>query len=154
MDSPVPVNRPVNRRPMNRRAALKRAGALAVAFGALEAVGPFSFAPQRIGASIVPSDIQFDISAFLAVPPQDYGTGVQFQLPPVRTVFLTATRRQNFLIPRAATAPSLTEVARPEPHHGLRPAARHAVADLRPRLHSLRAAQAVSVRSGQHRACS
>src|SRR6266566_2279347 len=75
---------------MNRRTALKRAGALAVAFGALEAVGPFSFAPQRVGASIVPSDIQFDISAFLAVPPQDYGTGVQFQLPPVHTVFLTA----------------------------------------------------------------
>src|SRR5580765_7838689 len=75
---------------MNRRAALKRAGALAVALGALEAVGPFSFAPQRVGASIVPSDIQFDISAFLAVPPQDYGTGVQFQMPPVHTVFLTA----------------------------------------------------------------
>jgi len=90
VDSPVPVNRPVNRRPMNRRTALKRAGALAVALGALEAVGPFSFAPQRVGASIVPSDIQFDISAFLAVPPQDYGTGVQFQMPPVHTVFLTA----------------------------------------------------------------
>jgi hypothetical protein len=87
VDSPAPVNRPpvnrppVNRRPMNRRTALKRAGALAVALGALEAVGPVSFAPQRVGASIVPSDIQFGISAFLAVPPQDYGTGVQFQLP-------------------------------------------------------------------------
>lgn len=65
MDSPAPVNRPpvnrrpMNRRPMNRRTALKRAGALAVALGALETVGPFSFAPQRAGASIVPSDIQF-----------------------------------------------------------------------------------------------
>jgi hypothetical protein len=49
----------MNRRPMNRRTALKRVGALAVALGALETVGPFSFAPQRVGASIVPSDIQF-----------------------------------------------------------------------------------------------
>ena len=61
-----------------------------MALSALEAVGPFSFAPQRVGASIVPSDIQFDISAFLAVPPQNYRTGVQFQMPPVHTVFLTA----------------------------------------------------------------
>jgi hypothetical protein len=75
---------------MNRRTALKRAGALAVAFGALEAVGPFSFAPVRVGASIIPSDIQFDISAFLPVPPQNYGSDVQFQMPPVHTVFLTA----------------------------------------------------------------
>jgi hypothetical protein len=81
LDSPAPTN---------RRTALKRAGALAVALGALEAVGPFSFAPVRVGASIVPSDIQFDISAFLPVPPQNYGTDVQFQLPPVHTVFLTA----------------------------------------------------------------
>jgi hypothetical protein len=46
VDSPAPVNRPpVNRRPMNRRTALKRAGALAVALGALEAVGPFLLRP-------------------------------------------------------------------------------------------------------------
>ena len=76
--------------PMNRRTALKRAGALAVALGALEAVGPFSFVPVRADASIVPSDIQFDISAFLAMPPQNYGSDVQFQMPPVHTVFLTA----------------------------------------------------------------
>jgi hypothetical protein len=76
--------------PMNRRTALKRAGALAVGLGALEAVGPFSFTPVRAGASIGPSDIQFDISAFLPVPPQNYGSDVQFQMPPVHTVFLTA----------------------------------------------------------------
>src|ERR1700750_2718876 len=76
--------------PMNRRTALKRAGAPAVALGALEAVGPFSFAPARVSASTVPSDIQFDIAGFLAVPPQNYGTDVQFQMPPVHTVFLTA----------------------------------------------------------------
>jgi hypothetical protein len=78
-----------------------------VALGTLEAVGPFSFGPVRVGAWIVPTGIPFDISAFLPVPPQNFGTDVQFQLPPVHTVFLAATRRQNFLIPRAATAPSL-----------------------------------------------
>ena len=75
---------------LTRRTAIKRVGALAVAFGAIEAIGPFSFVPQRVGASLAPSDIQFDISPFLAVPPQDYGSDVQFQLPPVHTVFLTA----------------------------------------------------------------
>jgi hypothetical protein len=72
--------------PVNWRTALKRAGALAVTLGTLEAVGPFSFAPVRVGASIVPSGIQLDISAFLAVLLQNYGTDVQFQLPPVHTV--------------------------------------------------------------------
>ncbi|HTR95250.1 MAG TPA: hypothetical protein VMI73_26255 [Trebonia sp.] len=61
-----------------------------MALGALEAVGPFSFRPVRVGVSIVPSDIQFDISAFLAVPPQNCGTDVQFQLLPVHMGFLTA----------------------------------------------------------------
>ena len=36
-----------------------------------------------------PADIQFDISAFLAVP-RTYGSGVRFQMPPVHTIFLTA----------------------------------------------------------------
>ncbi len=75
---------------MTRRAALKRAGALGVALSALEAVGPFSFVPQRASAATTPSDIQFDISDYLAMPPQTYGSGVQFQMPPVHTVFLTA----------------------------------------------------------------
>ena len=39
-------------------------GALDAAFDALEAVGPFSFAPVRAGASFIPSDIQFDLSDF------------------------------------------------------------------------------------------
>ena len=80
----------MNRRPVNRRTALKRTGALAVALGALEAAGRFPFAPVRVGASIIPSDIQLDISAFLAVPPQNCGTDVQFQMPPVQAVFPTA----------------------------------------------------------------
>ena len=62
-------------------------------------VGPFSFAPQRVGASIVPSDIQFDISAFLAVP-QDYGTACN------------SSGRQNFLVPaRRHRAFPLAELA-------------------------------------------
>ncbi len=81
MDSPAHIT---------RRTALKQAGVLAAALGALETVGPFSFAPQRALAATGPSDIQFDISAFLSVPPQTYGSGVRFQMPPVHTVFLTA----------------------------------------------------------------
>jgi hypothetical protein len=73
-----------------RRRVLKRAAALAAALSALEAVGPFSFLPERANAATSPSDIQFDISAYLSVPPQTYGSGVEFQLPPVHTVFLTA----------------------------------------------------------------
>jgi hypothetical protein len=75
---------------ISRRAALKQAGALAVALSALEAVGPFSFLPQRARAATIPSDIQFDIADYLAAPPQTYGSDVQFQMPPVHTVFLTA----------------------------------------------------------------
>ena len=81
MDSPARIT---------RRTALKKTGALAVALSALEAVGPFSFSPQRADAATRPSDIQFDISAFLAVPPRTYGSGVPFQMPPVHTIFLTA----------------------------------------------------------------
>ena len=77
-------------RHMTRRDVLKRGGALAAAVAALEAVGPFSFLPQRANAATSPSDIQFDIAAFLSVPPQTYGSGVEFQMPPVHTVFLTA----------------------------------------------------------------
>src|SRR5260370_3114562 len=73
-----------------RRTALKKTGALAAALSALERVGPFSFSPQRADAATRPSDIQFDISAFLAVPPRTYGSGVPFQMPPVHTIFLTA----------------------------------------------------------------
>jgi hypothetical protein len=75
---------------MSRRVVLKRAGALAAALGALEAVGPLSFFPERAQAATTPADIQFDISAFLSVPPQTFGSGVEFQMPPVHTVFLTA----------------------------------------------------------------
>jgi hypothetical protein len=75
---------------MTRRSVLKQAGVLAVAVGALEAAESLAVVPQRALAAASPSDIQFDISAFLAVPPQTYGSGVRFQMPPVHTIFLTA----------------------------------------------------------------
>ncbi len=77
--------------PVSRRGALQRAGTLAVAAAALDMAGPLAFLPQRADAATRhPSDIQFDIASFLAVPPQTYGSGVRFQMPPVHTLFLTA----------------------------------------------------------------
>lgn len=73
--------------PMNWRTALKRAGALAVAFGALEAV----VLPRS--ASVLPSSratSSLIFPPFLPVTPQNYGSGVQFRMPPVHTVFLAA----------------------------------------------------------------
>jgi hypothetical protein len=78
--------------------------------GRPRAVGPFSFAPQRLDASINPSGIQFGISPFLAVPPQTYGTGVQFQMPPGVSVIPAG------ITPSSSAAPRSTAVARPS--HG------------------------------------
>lgn len=78
----------------SRRDALKMAGALGLAAGALDLAGPLSFVPQRVAAGTRPSDIQFDISAFLSSQPHTYGSGVEFQMPPVHTVFLTAKLRR------------------------------------------------------------
>ena len=130
MDSPAQIT---------RRTVPRPAGVLSAAVAALEAAGSLAVVPQRALAAAAPSDIQFDISRFLAVPPQTCGSGVKFQMPPVlpklqftifvpsaeffRTLrtrqasldglhlfgvspdanglerFITATRRQNFLIP-------------------------------------------------------
>jgi len=76
---------------INRRAAPKRAGALGLAVGALAMAGPLAYIPERAVAATAPSDIQHDIGAFLTTPPQTSDKGVQFQMPPVHTVFLTAT---------------------------------------------------------------
>ncbi len=75
---------------VTRRTALARVGALAGAAAALEAAGALAFVPQRVLAAQRPSDIQFDIAHFLTAPPQTYGSGVEFQMPPVHTVFATA----------------------------------------------------------------
>ncbi len=76
---------------MNRRTAIKRTGALALALGAIEMAVPLAFVPERALARTRPSDIQYDIDAFLSTPPQASDTGVLFRMPPVHTVFLTAT---------------------------------------------------------------
>jgi hypothetical protein len=81
-----------------------------VTLGGLGAVGPFSFALQRLDASINPSGIQFGISPFLAVPPQTYGTGVQFQMTPGVSVIPAG------ITPSSSAAPRSTAVARPS--HG------------------------------------
>jgi hypothetical protein len=74
----------------------------------LEAVGPFSFAPVRVCASIVPSDIQFDIFSFLAVPPQNYDTDVQFQLPLVHAVSHAKARVSKNPLRLLPVRPALT----------------------------------------------
>ena len=91
---------------ITRRTALRQAGALAAAVAALEAAGPLAFVPQRALAAATPSDIQFDISAFLSSPPQTFGSGVKFQLPPVHTIFLTVA------LERTPTKADQTEMSR------------------------------------------
>src|SRR5215470_15221018 len=88
----MPVDSPAR---VTRRTVLRQAGVLAGAVAALQAAGNLAFVPQRALAAAAPSDIQFDISRFLAVPPQTYGSGVKFQMPPVHTVFLTAALRRT-----------------------------------------------------------
>jgi hypothetical protein len=86
---------------VNRRTALKGAAALATAMGTLELVGRGAHLPNRAGAAEARGgrggndvtaaalpDIQHDIGNFIA-PAQSLG-GIQMQLPPVNTVFLTA----------------------------------------------------------------
>src|SRR6266851_1044798 len=97
----------MNSNHFTRRDALKGAGALAMAVSALEIAGPLAWTPQRASAATCLPDIQFDIDAFLAAPPQTSATGVVFQLPPVHTVFATAklqrtpTRRDQRTLARA-----------------------------------------------------
>ncbi|HEX6468969.1 MAG TPA: hypothetical protein VF069_07705 [Streptosporangiaceae bacterium] len=74
---------------ISRRRALQSAGTLAMALGALELTGPLGFKPTRAYAATTPSDIQFDIGAFLTTGPQSTD-GVTFQMGPVHTIFLTA----------------------------------------------------------------
>ena len=88
----MPVDSPA---PITRRTVLRQAGVLAAAVAALEGAGNLAVIPQRALAAAGPSDIQFDISRFLAVPPRTYGSGVEFQMPPVHTVFLTAALRRT-----------------------------------------------------------
>jgi hypothetical protein len=68
-------------------------GSLATAMGALGTIGAISTVPDRAfadttTAATTPSDIQYDIGAFIKAP--QTSAGVTFQLPPVHSVFLTA----------------------------------------------------------------
>ncbi|HEX3791859.1 MAG TPA: hypothetical protein VHW44_28620 [Pseudonocardiaceae bacterium] len=68
-------------------------GSLATGMTALQMTGALSTVPDRAfadttTAAVQPSDIQFDIGAFIA--PAQTSSGVTFQLPPVHSVFLTA----------------------------------------------------------------
>jgi hypothetical protein len=74
---------------LSRRHALQSAGTLALAVAALELTGSLGFKPARAYAATTPSDIQFDIGAFLSTGPQTTD-GVTFQFGPVHTMFLTA----------------------------------------------------------------
>jgi hypothetical protein len=74
---------------VTRRSALSQGGALAVAIGALGMTRSLAVVPRRAAVTAQPSDIQFNIAAFQAAPPQTFGSGVLFQMPPVHTVFLT-----------------------------------------------------------------
>jgi hypothetical protein len=55
--------------------------------GALSTIPDRAYA-DTVSADLSPSDIQYDIGAFIAAP--QTSNGVTFQLPPVHTVFLTA----------------------------------------------------------------
>jgi len=79
----------------SRRAVLKGAGGLAMALGTLGLAGERSTLPERLTAFTVGRlpDIQFGISAFIgkARTFNDGAGDVLAQLPPVHTVFTTAT---------------------------------------------------------------
>jgi hypothetical protein len=91
---------------VSRRTALKGGAALATAIGTLDFVGALTRMPARAGAAeidaVTPNlpDIQFDIGRFIQ-PAQNVG-GIQVQMPPVNTVFVTA---------RLLRTPNLTDQA-------------------------------------------
>jgi hypothetical protein len=77
-----------------RRTLFKGAAGLAVALGTVEVAGRHAVLPRRmtLDAATLP-DIQFDIGAFIAGPQtlNDGGGSITAQLPPVHSVFITAT---------------------------------------------------------------
>jgi hypothetical protein len=77
-----------------RRSVLKGAGGLAFAIGTVQLAGRHAVLPRRmvLEAATLP-DIQFDIGAFIAGTQtlNDGGGNITVQMPPVHTVFVTAT---------------------------------------------------------------
>jgi hypothetical protein len=86
---------------VSRRRFLTNSAAMAGALGSLELIDQLAFVPQRAAlaadATATPSDIQFDIDAF--IPPAQTIDGIQVHFGPVHTLFATA--RLDFL-PNAA----------------------------------------------------
>ena len=79
------------RDPLARRAVLKSAGALALALGTLELVGPAKPVPVRLPLTdlgMALPDIQFDIGAFIS--PVQTIDGIQVHFGPVFSSFVTA----------------------------------------------------------------
>lgn len=93
---------------LGRRALLKGAGGLAVALGTIQLAGRHAVLPKRLRleASTLP-DIQFDIGAFIhaAQTVNDGGGSITIQLPPVHTLFMTATLNRT---PTVADQANLT----------------------------------------------
>ncbi|HEX3649934.1 MAG TPA: hypothetical protein VHV49_16020 [Pseudonocardiaceae bacterium] len=79
--------------PFNRRRFIV-AGSAATAINALALTGSLGTIPERAEAATLanPSDIQFDVGAF--IQPAQTWDGITFQMPPVNTVFLTAALRR------------------------------------------------------------
>src|SRR5689334_10584246 len=80
--------------PLSRRSLFKVGGAFAGAVGTLSMLEKLAWIPERVAladttAATVFPDIQFDIGAFTA-PARNFD-GVMAALPPVNTVFLTAS---------------------------------------------------------------
>ena len=87
----TPPPRIVRRNSVSRRTLLLggTAGALATAFGALELLKEHAVIPERqAGAAVIPSDVQFDLGAF--IPPAVSMDGVMVRMPTLHTVFATA----------------------------------------------------------------
>jgi len=93
---------------IGRRALFKGAAGLAVALGTVQLAGQHAVLPRRITltAATLP-DIQFDIGSFIAAPQtfNDGGGSITAQLPPVHSVFITATLSRA---PTAADQQNLT----------------------------------------------
>jgi hypothetical protein len=83
---------PILGKPVSRRTLLRTTGAITGALGTLALLQDGAIVPQRLAmadpATAFP-DIQFDLSPFM--PPAVTYDGIPVGMPPVHTVFLTAT---------------------------------------------------------------
>jgi hypothetical protein len=95
------------KKPVSRRRAFGMGGAFAGALGTLGLVGELAWMPERVAwadtSAIAFPDVQFDLAPFM--PPAQTRDGVQFGMPPIQTVFVTA---------RLARAPSKADQVRME----------------------------------------